>query len=114
MIKWLQLITRVSKRVAGNTRGIKLKMKIFFLGNRRHQDIKGWDHWYNVEGCQGTNKYMEDILGTKVENVLYFIWNFKLEVLGKHGRKDVGGGWKDSQKIFLKQSKVPKWTSWML
>jgi len=62
-----------------------------------------------LKDSKGTNKYMEDILSIKVENILYNF--FKLEVLGKHGRKDVGGGWKDSQKIFLKQSKVLKRTS---
>jgi len=32
---------------------------------------------------------MEDILGTRVENILYFIFPNQ-ELLGKHGRKDVG------------------------
>ncbi len=40
-MKWQQVIRRASKRVVRNTKGIKLKMRNFFLGNRRHRNIKG-------------------------------------------------------------------------
>ncbi len=51
---------------------------------------------------------MEDILGTKVENILYFIQFFKLEVLGKHGRNICWGRLERLTKNIFETIKGPK------
>jgi hypothetical protein len=47
-----------------------------------------------VEGVEydgaNTKKYIGDIVGTGVKNVLYFTYIFKLGIIRKYGRKDVG------------------------
>jgi hypothetical protein len=47
-----------------------------------------------------TKKYIGDIIGIKVENILYFIYIFEPRVIGKHGRKDIGGCWKGPKILF--------------
>jgi hypothetical protein len=52
---------------------------------------------------EDTKKYRGNIVGIKVENILYFIYIFELKVIGKRGRKDIKGHWKGPKKSLLKQ-----------
>ncbi len=72
-MKWQQVIRRASKRVVRNTKGIKLKMRNFFQAIEGTKTLKVEIIDAMLKDAKGTNKYMEDILGTKVENNLYFI-----------------------------------------
>jgi hypothetical protein len=36
-----------------------------------------------------TKKYIGNVVGIKVESILYYIYIFELKVIGKCGRKDV-------------------------
>jgi hypothetical protein len=56
-----------------NTRGFGLDMKIFFLDNRGIKTLKVEDIGYNVEKQKN---YIGDIMGIRVQNVLYFIFIF--------------------------------------
>ncbi len=38
---------------------------------------------------KNTKKYIENVLSTKVKNILYYIY-FKLGVVHNHGKKNVG------------------------
>jgi hypothetical protein len=40
---------------------------------------------------EDTNKYLKDVVGTSVENSLYFISIVILGIVGKHCRKNIGG-----------------------
>jgi hypothetical protein len=61
-----------------------------------------------------TKKYIGNVVGIKVQNILYFIYIFELNVIGKDGRKDVRGHWKGPKKITFEAMRVAKKTSWML
>ncbi len=41
---------------------------------------------------EDTKKYIGTIIGTKVENILYYI--FKQGIVGNHGKNNVGRPWK--------------------
>jgi hypothetical protein len=47
---------------------------------------------------EDTKKYIRDIAGTRVENILYYI-TFQIGVIGKHDTKGVGGMLKRPQKL---------------
>jgi hypothetical protein len=52
-----------------------------------------------TRNTKGTKKYTQNIADAWVKNILYF---FELEVVGKHGRKNIEKQWKGP--IFLKSN----------
>ncbi len=65
---------KVLKMHVKNIRGIRLDMIFYFqaIGGTKtlNQIIEGVG--YNVKGHQGTKKYIGDIVGTMLKNVLHF------------------------------------------
>jgi hypothetical protein len=59
---------------------------------------------------EDTKKYINDVVGTSVENILYFICIVILGIVEKHGRKNIGGCLKRAKKIALKVTKATKKT----
>jgi hypothetical protein len=62
---------------------------------------------------KNTKKYIGDIISTKVENVLYFIYFLNQGSLGSM----VGGTFEDAGKalkIYFEATRTPKRTLWML
>jgi len=88
-------LTWVSKRHIRNTNGTKLNIKNFFSGNGGL--AKGWGlkalHTMSKD-TKGIKKYIGDVRGIKVKNILYF----KQRFVGKHDRKhcmkNIGWHWK--------------------
>jgi hypothetical protein len=72
------------KKHVQNTRDTRLNMKIFFFNNTKMLKVKSVE--YDVKN---TKKYIENVLSTKVKNILYYIY-FKLGVVHNHGKKNVG------------------------
>jgi hypothetical protein len=57
---------------------------------------------------KGTKKYIGDIASTKVKNIFYFLF-FKMRIVGKHGRENVG----KAQIFFQNNKRHNKKTSWV-
>ncbi len=79
-------------------------MENFFSSNGG--PTKGWGlmalHTMS-KGIEGIKKYIGDVRGIKIKNILYF----KQRFVGKHYMKNIGWHWKGP---ILKQQKAPKKT----
>jgi hypothetical protein len=60
-----------------------------------------------------TNRYIRDIVGIKVENILYFMFFSNQMSLGNMVGRTLGNVGKAQKKSF-DATRVPKRTSWML
>jgi len=50
-------------------------------------------------------KHIGNIASTRVKNILYYIF-FEPMVVGKHGRKDIGGCWKGPKNMAFEATKA--------
>jgi hypothetical protein len=57
-------------------------------------------------------KYIRDVVGFKVENVLY-VYFFKPRIIEKH-RMDIRGHWKGPQRFIFKLMRNIKKNTWVL
>jgi hypothetical protein len=52
---------------------------------------------------EDTKKYTRGVVGTSVENILYFMCIVILGNVEKHGRKNIGGCLESSKNLLLRQ-----------
>jgi hypothetical protein len=78
-------LTQVSKRHVRNTKGTRLDMKFFFLGNKGHQVVETWGLKALDITLEDTKKYIGIVANTRVKNIFNIYFN--LGYCRKHHRK---------------------------